>query len=97
MNTHLQKLARFLNWPKRPSTIAVGPLAVPDTEPWWNAVHQIIDQAEWETIDGARRRTKETNACIAAIGAGEGVALVRQKLIEARELALREAVANAGS
>jgi hypothetical protein len=67
-----------------------GALAVADTEPWWIAVHSIIDQAEWETIDGARRRTKETNACIAAIGAGEGVALVRQKLIDARELALRQ-------
>jgi hypothetical protein len=71
-------------------TLFTGALAVADTEPWWIGVHAIIDQAEWETIEGARRRTKETNACIAAIGAGEGVALVRQKLIEARELALTE-------
>jgi hypothetical protein len=85
-----------MNWPfqnlRRPTRapLNVGPLAVGDSEPWWLAVHSIIDLAEWETIDGARRRTKDTNACIAAIGAGEGVALVRQKLIEARELALKE-------
>lgn len=66
----------------------IGALAVADTEPWWTAVHSIIDEAEWETIEGARRRTKDTNACIAAVGAGEGVALVRQKLNHAREIAL---------
>jgi hypothetical protein len=68
----------------------IGPLGVADTEPWWIAVNKIIDQAEWETIEVARRKTPNTNECIAAVGAGEGVHLVRQKLQEAREVALRE-------
>jgi hypothetical protein len=70
----------------------VGPLGVADTEPWWIAINEIIDEAEWETIEGARRTTANTNSCIAAVGAGEGVALVRQKLIEAREIALQSEV-----
>jgi hypothetical protein len=70
----------------------VGPLGVADTEPWWIVVNQIIDEAEWETVWGARRTTANTNACIAAVGAGEGVALVRQKLQEAREIALQSEV-----
>jgi hypothetical protein len=74
----------------RAETINVGPLGVADTEPWWLAVNQILDEAEWETIEGARKRTPNTNACIAAVGAGEGVALVRDKLKQARDLALGE-------
>jgi len=73
----------------RGGVLSLGPLAVPDNEPWWITIHQIIDEAELETIQGARRRTKDTNACIAAVGAGEGVALVREKLIQARQLALK--------
>ncbi len=65
-----------------------GALAVPDTTPWWKAVHQIIDEAEAETILSARKRIGETNKCIADVGAGEGVDLVRIKLKEAREVAL---------
>jgi hypothetical protein len=76
----------------RPEAMNVGPLGVADTEPWWIAVNQIIDEAEWETVWGARRTTANTNACIAAVGAGEGVALVRQKLIEARQIALQSEV-----
>jgi hypothetical protein len=64
--------------------------AVPDNEPWWMAVHQLIDEAERETVDGARSRTANTNLCIAAIGASEGVDLIRQKLKDKRELALRQ-------
>jgi hypothetical protein len=63
---------------------------VPDTEPWWLAVHQVIDEAERETIQGARNRIQNANACIAAVGAGEGCALVRQKLEDKREIALRQ-------
>ena len=79
--------------PRRlPEPIMVGALAVADTEPWWIAINSIIDQAEWETIDGARNASKDPNGCMAAVNAGEGVALVRQKLIEARELALKTGV-----
>jgi hypothetical protein len=67
-----------------------GAFAVPDTEPWWLAVHQVIDEAEAETIQGARNRIQNANACIAAVGAGEGCALVRQKLEDKREIALRQ-------
>lgn len=65
-----------------------GAFAVPDTEAWWLAVHQIIDQAELETIAGARRVTHDSNRCIAAVGAGEGCELIRTKLNEARDHAL---------
>jgi hypothetical protein len=65
-----------------------GVFAVADTEPWWLAVHQIVDQAELETIAGARRMTADANRCIAAVGAGEGCDLIRAKLKEARERAL---------
>src|SRR5262245_12785973 len=67
-----------------------GVFAVPNDEPWWIAVHSLINQAEAETIKGARAaHTRNPNGCVAAIGASEGVDLVRQKLIDARELALR--------
>jgi hypothetical protein len=65
--------------------------AVPENEPWWLAVHQAINEIERETIDAARRYTKSTNECIAAVGAGEGVAMVRLRLLEKRENALRKA------
>jgi len=67
-----------------------GVFAVANNEPWWLAVQQVIDEAEQETIQGARNRVSNTNQCISAIGAGEGCALVRQKLIDKREIALKE-------
>jgi len=63
--------------------------AVPDTEPWWLAVHQVLNEAERETVQGARDRTANPNLCIAAVGAGEGIDLVRQKLIDKRQQSLR--------
>ena len=64
--------------------------AVPNNEPWWLAVHQVLDEAEWETIQDARfyvwanpERSKS------AISAGEGIALIRQKLIDTRNAALQ--------
>lgn len=68
-----------------------GALAVSELEPWWRAVHQAINEVEQETVEAARRYTKSTNECIAAVGAGEGVAMVRLRLIEKRENALRKA------
>jgi len=68
-----------------------GAFAVADSEPWWRAVHQTINELELETIEAARRYTKSTNECIAAVGAGEGVAMVRLRLIEKRDNALRKA------
>jgi hypothetical protein len=67
-----------------------GAFAVSDLEPWWMAVHQTINELEMEMIEAARRYTKSTNECIAAVGAGEGVAMVRLRLLEKRENALRE-------
>ena len=63
--------------------------AVPDTEAWWLAVHQTLNQAEREIWDGAKARTKDSNLCIAAVGAAEGIDLIRQKLIDKRAAALR--------
>lgn len=76
--------------PSVPGRDLTGAFAVPNDEPWWLAVHQIINEAEQETVEGARKRTQLTNACIAAVGAGEGVDLVRTKLIDARNIALTE-------
>jgi hypothetical protein len=81
----LSKLAR----PKiPPGSDFTGVFAIPDNEAWWLAVHQILDEAEAETTHGARNRTANPNLCIAAVGAGEGVELVRQKLLDRRRLAL---------
>lgn len=70
-----------------------GALAVPDTEAWWLAVHQIIDEAELETMQAARdaHRTANTNATIGAVGASEGCDLIRRKLNDARKAALMRA------
>jgi hypothetical protein len=74
-----------------PATDFTGVFAIPDNESWWLAVHQILDEAEDETVQGARNRTANPNLCIAAVGAGEGIDLVRQKLISKRRLALQHA------
>jgi hypothetical protein len=65
-----------------------GVFAISADEPWWLAVHHILNEAEQETIDGARKRVQNTNACISAVGAGEGIDLVRTKLNDARSIAL---------
>jgi hypothetical protein len=67
-----------------------GAFAIADTEPLWLAIHQAINELEMETIEAARRYTAETNRCIAAVGASEGVAMVRLRLQEKRNNALRE-------
>ncbi len=64
--------------------------AVSDQEAWWVAVNQLIDDLEMEMVVGARNNVANTNICISAVGAGEGVAMVRQRLIETRERALSE-------
>lgn len=74
--------------PPRAKETVDGVFAVPDTEPWWTAVHDTINEAEWETIEESRRFTPNTNQCLSSVGAGEGIALVRQKLLDKRRLAL---------
>jgi len=76
-------------WKVSPETDYTGVFAIPDNEPWWLAVHQILNEAEAETTHGARNRTANPHLCIAAVGAGEGVELVRQKLLDKRRLALQ--------
>jgi hypothetical protein len=67
-----------------------GALAVPETNDMWRAVHQCINEIEQETIEGSRRLVANTNSCISAVGAGEGAALVRRRLIEKRLNAIEE-------
>lgn len=67
-----------------------GVFAVSEFEPWWLAVHKALNELEVETIDAARAATGRPYNCIAAVGASEGVAMVRMRLIELRENALRE-------
>lgn len=66
-----------------------GSLAVPDTEPWWRAVHAILDEAEREATDGARQQVANERICINSLGMADGAALVRAKLIERRNAALK--------
>ena len=61
-----------------------GVFAVSDQEPWWRAVNQLLDTLEWETIEATRNNVATTNLLINAVGAGEGVAMVRQRLWETR-------------
>lgn len=65
-----------------------GAFAIAEDTAWWLALQQLLNSIEAETITGARNRVKETNECIAAVGAGEGVALVRRRLLETRAYAL---------
>jgi hypothetical protein len=80
--------------PETPNTDFTGVFAVTDSEPWWLAVHQVINEAESETVTGARNRTANPHLCIAAVGAGEGIDLVRQKLLDKRQLALKQNASN---
>jgi hypothetical protein len=64
--------------------------AVPDTDPFWLAVHQVVNEIERETLEAARSRVGNTNQCISAVGASEGAMMVRLRLIEKRENALSE-------
>jgi hypothetical protein len=66
-----------------------GAFAVPDTAPWWLAVHAVIDELEQEWIQGARESVGNTNLCINSLGISEGVASVRRRLIETRNEVLR--------
>jgi hypothetical protein len=67
-----------------------GIFAVSELEPWYLAVHQCVNEIEREANEAARNRVSNTNQCISAIGAAEGAAMVRLRLIEKRENALRE-------
>ena len=71
-------------------TDLTGVFAVSDQEPWWLAVDQLLDTLEWETIDATRNNVSNTNLLINAVGAGEGVAMVRQRLWETRREALQK-------
>jgi hypothetical protein len=66
-----------------------GALAVADTEPWWRAVHQVIDDLEWETIRAARDSTLQPTACVSHVAAGEGLDMLRKRLKSLREQGLR--------
>jgi hypothetical protein len=67
-----------------------GAFAIAEDTTWWVAVHQILNAVEAETVAGARIRVRETNECIAAVGAGEGITLVRRRLLETRAYALSQ-------
>lgn len=70
--------------------------AVANDNTLWLAVHQVVNEIEKECVEGARRYIANTNQCISAVGAGEGASLVRTRLIEKRNLALKELNQRAG-
>ena len=70
--------------------------AVTDDNSMWLAVHQVVNEVEKECIEGSRRYVMNTNQCISAVGAGEGASLIRLRLIEKRNLALKELNQKAG-
>lgn len=67
-----------------------GAFAVAEDTAWWLALHQLLKRIEDETVAGARGKIRDTNECIAAVGAGEGIALVRRRLLETRAYALSQ-------
>jgi hypothetical protein len=81
--------------PARPDLSGV--FAVSDQEPWWLAVNQVLDDLERETAQFARDKVADTNKCISAVGAGEGVAMVRLRLKEIRDFALKRRPGEGGS
>jgi hypothetical protein len=66
-----------------------GALAVADTEAWWRAVHQAIDDLEQETIRSARDSTLQPELCVSHVAAGEGLDMLRKKLNNLRERGLK--------
>lgn len=66
-----------------------GALAVPDTEPLWLAVHQVIDGVENACQLGARQQVADERMCVNSLGMADGAALVRKELIERRDTALK--------
>jgi hypothetical protein len=66
-----------------------GALAVPDTEPMWRAVHQILDQSEREIVEAAQKWAGANNErALNSLANSEGVAFIRRRLNEARTNAL---------
>jgi len=67
-----------------------GAFAVENTNPFWLAVHQAINEIEAETINSARACSANPNLVNYHVGASEGVTMVRRRLIEKRGIALAE-------
>ena len=63
--------------------------AVPNNEPWYLAVHDVVNEIELEAFNAARNRVGNTNQCMNSIGASEGAMMIRLRLVEKRENALR--------
>lgn len=61
-----------------------GALTVADDSAWWRAVHQVIDEMEAETTTSARDSTLQPNLCAAHVAAGEGLDLLRKRLVRLR-------------
>jgi len=67
-----------------------GAFAVENTNPFWLAVHQAINELEKETIEAARKCSANPSLSNYHLGASEGVSMVRLRLIEKRGIALAE-------
>ena len=67
-----------------------GAFAIEENHPLWLAVHQVINEAEKECMEGAAKYVANTNMCISAVGATEECGIIRRKLIERREVALKQ-------
>lgn len=74
-----------------PAAAIAGILAVPDTDPWWRAVQQVIDDLEAETIKTARDLTGEPALCATAVAAGEALDMLRRRLCGLREEGIKGA------
>lgn len=78
---------KYVNIPDRDMTMA---FAVTDDNPMWLAVHQAINEIEKETVETARKCSANPSLSQYHLGASEGVTMVRLRLIEKRNLALKE-------
>lgn len=82
------------------STVATAPLSeaelaavfrIAANTPWFVAMLALVDAMEKEQITEARAMVKETNVCIAATGGGAAMEMLRFRLVQMREEAMKAA------
>ncbi len=76
------------NTPQLNQVDLVNAFRVSENEKWWRAVLQLIDEFERETIEASRKYVGNPNMCISAVGGGESLSMLRERLIALREQAL---------
>lgn len=76
---------------KLPEAEVALALQVPDDDPMWRALHQVIDEFEEEMIAAAQKYVATHGLCANALGQAEAMGLLRRRLLELRQLARKAA------